>query len=101
MDKLIEQLSDVKVYTKLDIQQGFHQIRLNSDSSNLTTFQTWYGTYWYNVLSFGLTNRPAAFQWFINNTLGMDYLNNFITAFMDDLIIYSKNEIMRLNMRNM
>ena len=37
-------------------------------------------------------NRPAAFQQFINDTLGMDYLDNFITAFVDDLIIYSKNE---------
>ena len=44
------------------------------------------------MLSFGLINGPAVFQQFINNTLGMDYLDNFITAFMDDLIIYSKNE---------
>ena len=33
------------------------------------------------------------FQQFINDTLGMDYLDNFVTAFVDDLIIYSKNEI--------
>ena len=32
------------------------------------------------------------FQWFINDTLGMDYLDNFVTAFVNDLIIYSKNE---------
>ena len=37
-------------------------------------------------------NGPAVFQWFINDILGMDYLDNFITAFVDDLIIYSKNE---------
>ena len=37
-------------------------------------------------------NGPATFQQFINDTLGMDYLDNFITAFVDDLIIYSKNE---------
>ena len=37
-------------------------------------------------------NGPAAFQQFINDTLGMDYLDNFITVFVDDLIIYSKNE---------
>ena len=58
----------------------------------MTTFRTRYGTYKYNVLPFGLTNGPAAFQRFINDTLGMDYLDNFVTAFVDDLIIYSKNE---------
>ena len=40
-----------------------------------------------------MINRPAAFQQFINNTLGMDYLDNFITVFIDDLIIYLKNKI--------
>ena len=80
------------MYTKLDVQQGFHRIRLGPDSSDLTTFQTQYGTYKYNVLPFGLTNGPAAFQQFINDTLGMDYLDNFITAFVDNLIIYSKNK---------
>ena len=44
------------------------------------------------MLPFRLTNGPATFQQFINNTLGIDYLDNFITAFIDDLIIYSKNE---------
>ena len=92
VDELMERLSDAKVYTKLDIRQGFHRIRLDPDSSDLTTFRTRYGTYKYNVLPFGLTNGPAAFQRFINDTLGMDYLDNFVTAFVDDLIIYSKNE---------
>ena len=92
VDELMGRLSDAKVYTKLDIRQGFHRIRLDPDSSDLTTFRTRYGTYKYNVLPFGLTNGPAAFQRFINDTLGMDYLDNFVTAFVDDLIIYSKNE---------
>ena len=61
VDELMERLGDTKVYTKLDIYQGFHQIWLDPDSSDLTTFQTHYGTYKYNVVFFGLTNRPAAF----------------------------------------
>ena len=56
------------------------------------TFQTCYGTYKYNIVSFRLTNGPAAFQHFINNILGMDFLDNFMTAFIDDLIIYLKNK---------
>ena len=92
VDELMERLGDAKVYTKLDIHQGFHQIWLDPDSSDLTTFRTHYGTYKYNVVPFRLTNRPTAFQRFINDTLGMDFLDNFVTAFVDDLIIYSKNE---------
>ena len=59
--------------------------------SDLTTFKTQYGTYKYHMLPFKLINRPAAFQQLINETLGMDYLDNFITAFINNLIIYSKN----------
>ena len=40
MDELMEQLSNAKVYTKLDIQQGFHWIRLDPDSSDLIIFWT-------------------------------------------------------------
>ena len=44
------------------------------------------------MLPFRLINGPAAFQWFINDTLGIDYLDNFVIAFVDDLIIYLKNK---------
>ena len=57
----MKRLGDAKVYTKLDIHQGFHQIQLDPDSSDLTTFQTHYRTYKYNMISFRLTNGPAAF----------------------------------------
>lgn len=90
VDELMERLSGAKIFTKLDIRQGFHRIRLDPGSEDLTTFRTRYGTYKYRVLPFGLTNGPAAFQRFINETL-MDYLDNFVTAFVDDLLIYSQN----------
>lgn len=86
----MERISGVKIFTKLDIRQGFHRIRLDPKSEDLTTFRTRYGTYKYHVVPFGLTNGPAAFQRFINDTL-MDYLDDFVTAFVDDLLIYSKN----------
>ena len=91
IDELMERLSKAKIFTKLDIRQGFHRIRLDPTAEDLTTFRTRYGTYKYNVVPFGLTNGPAAFQRFINETL-MDYLDRFVTAFVDDLLIYSENE---------
>lgn len=88
----MEHLSGARIFTKLDIQQGFHQLQLSPESEDLTTFHTCYGTYKYHVVPFGLTNRPAAFQRFINETL-MDYLDDFVTAFVDDLLIYSQNAV--------
>lgn len=90
VDELMERISGARIFTKLDIRQGFHRIRLTPEAEDLTTFRTRYGTYKYHVVPFGLSNGPAAFQRFINDTL-MDYLDEFVTAFVDDLLIYSKN----------
>jgi predicted aspartyl protease len=91
IDDLMERLSHAKIFTKLDIRQGFHRIRMSPESEDLTTFRTRYGSYKYKVMPFGLTNGPATFQRFVNNTF-MEYLDIFLTAFMDDLLIYSKNK---------
>ncbi|KAI9034720.1 reverse transcriptase family protein, partial [Aspergillus affinis] len=61
MDELLDRLGRAKIFTKLDIRQGFHRIRMHPDSVDLTTFRTKYGSYKYQVLPFGLTNGPAAF----------------------------------------
>ena len=57
-----------------------------------TTFKTRYGTYMYKVVPFGLTNGPAVFQQFVNDTF-IDYLDVFMTSFIDDILIYSNNEL--------
>ena len=59
---------------------------------DLAIFRTRYGTYKYKVLPFGLTNGLATYQQYINDVL-FNYLNNFCTAYLDDIIIYSKNEL--------
>ena len=92
IDELMQRLGKAKIFTKLDIRQGFHRIRISSESEDLTTFRTRYGTYKYWVVPFGLTNGPAAFQHFVNEVF-MDFLDDFLTAFIDDLLIYSENEL--------
>jgi len=59
---------------------------------DLTIFRTYYRTYKCKVLPFRLTNGPATYQQYINNIL-FNYLNDFYTAYLDDIIIYSKNEL--------
>ena len=48
--------------------------------------------YKYKVLPFGLINGLITYQWYINDIL-FDYLNNFYTAYLDNIIIYFKNEL--------
>jgi hypothetical protein len=89
VDELMDRLAGAKFFTKLDIRQGFHRIRIDPDSQDLTTFRTRYGMYKYKVVPFGLSNGPAVFQRYVNSTF-FDYLNKFMIVFMDDLLIYSK-----------
>lgn len=89
IDELIQRVSKAKFFTRLDIRQGFHRIRMDPDSEDLTTFRSRYGTFKYKVMPFGLTNAPATFQRYLNATLA-DYLDDFCTAFVDDILIYSE-----------
>jgi len=59
---------------------------------NLTMFYTRYSSYKYKILPFRLTNGPATYQRYINNVL-FDYLNKFCMAYLDDILIYSDNEL--------
>src|SRR6266700_777073 len=88
----LDQISKARIFIKLDIRQAFHQIRIDPRSKDFIMFQTHYRTYKYKVLPFGLTSRPAIYQWYINNIL-FDYLDDFCTAYLDNIIIYFKNKL--------
>jgi len=88
IDKTLARLARAKIYTRLDIRQAFHRIRIDPASEELTTFRTRYGAYKCKVLPFGLTNGPATYQRYINDVL-FDYLDVFCTAYLDDILIYS------------
>jgi transposase InsO family protein len=92
IDETLARISKAKIFTKLDIRQAFHRLRIHPDSEELTTFRTRYGLYKYKVLPFGLTNGPAAYQRYMNKAL-FDYLDAFCTAYLDDILIYSENEL--------
>ena len=65
---------------------------MDPESEELTMFRTRYGSYKCKVLPFGLTNRPATYQQYMNNIL-FNYLDDFCTAYLDDILIYSDNKL--------
>lgn len=92
IDETLNRLNRAKVFTKLDIRQAFHRIRMHPESEELTTFRTRYGAYKCKVLPFGLTNGPATYQRYMNDIL-MEYLDVFCTAYLDDILIYSEDPL--------
>ena len=92
IDETLTRLARAKIFTKLDIRQAFHRIRISPESEELTAFRTRYGLFQYKVLPFGLTNGPATFQSYINDIL-RDLLDVICTAYLDDILIYSEDEL--------
>lgn len=90
IDETLAQIAKAKIFTKIDIRQAFHRIRIAAGDEDLTTFRLRYGSFKYKVVPFGLTNGPATFQRFINNTL-RGRLDEFCHAYIDDILIYSNS----------
>lgn len=90
IDNIFDNLRSAKVFTTLDLRSGYHQIRMEPESIPLTAFRTRDGLFEFLVLPFGLCNAPSAFMNLINDVL-RPYINRFVCAYLDDILIYSKS----------
>jgi hypothetical protein len=91
IDDLFDQLKGACVFLKIDLRSEYHQLKIRASDIPKTTFITRYGLYEYTVMSFGLTNAPAYFMYLMNKVF-MECLDKFVVVFIDDILIFSKNE---------
>jgi hypothetical protein len=87
----LDRLGNAQIYTKLDLRDAYHRIRIKEGDEWKTAFRTRYGHFEYTVMPFGLTNAPAVFQSYINSALS-DLLDICCIVYLDDILIYSKTE---------
>ena len=90
IDQLYAQLRGAKVFTTLNLRIGYYQIELGKSSQAKMAFVTPFGKYEFNMVPFELAQAPAYYQALINKVL--KELHKFAVAYLDDIIIFSKNE---------
>ena len=90
-DNLFDQLRGARVYFKIDLRTGYHQLRVRDTDIPKTAFRTRYGHCEFTVMPFGLMNAPSAFMDLMHSVF-QPYLDHFVVVFLDDILIYSQSE---------
>lgn len=91
IDELIARLGKAKVFSKLDLTSGFHQVRMREEDIEKTGFTTPFGHYEWVVMPFGEKNAPATFVQLLNQLVLVDLVHDFIIVFVDDILVFSED----------
>ena len=91
IDELFDQLRGARVYSKIDLHTGYHQLRVKEEDIPKKAFKTRYGHFKFTVMPFELTNAPVAFM-DLRHRVFQPYLDQFVVVFVDNILIYSNSE---------
>jgi hypothetical protein len=91
IDDLFDQLKGGRMFSKIDLRSGYHQVRIKEENIRKTSFRTRYGHYEFMIVPFGLSNAPIFFMCLMNGVF-REYLYKFVIVFLDDILVYSKSE---------
>jgi hypothetical protein len=91
VEDLFDQRRGARIFSKIFLRSGYHQVKIRLSDIPKTAFSTRYGLYEFTVMSFGLTSAPTYFMNLMNKVF-MKYLDRFVVVFIDDIRIYSKSE---------
>ncbi len=92
ISKTLNHLNQVKIFIKLDIIFTFNHLWIKEEDEAFIIFHTWFELFKYLIMFFNLCNELILFQKYINNTL-YKHLNKFCIAYLNDILIYSNNEL--------
>jgi hypothetical protein len=90
--EILHRLTKIKIFIKINIIVVFNMLRIREENEKLTAFYTRFDLFEFLILSFDLCNELVSFQHFINDTF-YEYLDEFCTAYLDDILIYNDNEL--------
>jgi hypothetical protein len=91
IEDLFDQMKGAKIFSKIDLRSRYHSLKIRTEYVPKTTFTTRYRLYEFLVMSFGLTNAPTYFMNLMNKVF-MEYLDQFMVVFIDDILVYSQSE---------